>query len=58
MHLRPGLFLICLGLGVVSGLPASGEPTGARHHMIVAAEPLAVQAGLDVLRAGGSAVGR
>jgi gamma-glutamyltranspeptidase/glutathione hydrolase len=52
----PGLFIICLGLGVAFGLPAAGEPAQARHHMIIAAEPLAAEAGRDVLRAGGSAV--
>lgn len=35
-------------------LSAQAEP--ARHHMIAAANPYAAQAGLDMLRAGGSAV--
>jgi len=50
------ILLVCLGLAVAFAAPASGEPARARHHMIIAAEPLAAGAGLDVLRAGGSAV--
>ena len=57
MRLRPGFFLVCLGLGVAFGLPASGQPVRVSHrHMIVAAEPLAAEAGLAALREGGSAV--
>ncbi len=36
--------------------PAPGAPVRARRYMIVAANPLAAQAGLEMLRAGGSAV--
>jgi gamma-glutamyltranspeptidase/glutathione hydrolase len=36
--------------------PAPGTPVRARRHMIAAASPLAAQAGLEMLRAGGSAV--
>ena len=52
---------------VVSLVPAAGEaaadrgaatrsPVHARHGMVCAAQPLAVQAGVEVLQAGGSAV--
>ncbi|MFQ5619022.1 MAG: gamma-glutamyltransferase [Rhodospirillales bacterium] len=36
--------------------PAPGAPVRARRYMIAAANPLAAQAGLEMLRAGGSAV--
>ena len=36
--------------------PASAIPAAAQRHMIVAAEPAAAEAGLQMLRAGGSAV--
>ncbi len=36
--------------------PAVGAPVHARRHMIAAANPLAAEAGLEMLRAGGSAV--
>jgi gamma-glutamyltranspeptidase/glutathione hydrolase len=36
--------------------PAPGAPVRARRYMIAAASPLAAQAGLEMLRAGGSAV--
>ena len=45
------LILLCLALAVGS---ANAEP--ARKHMVAASHPLAVSAGLDILRAGGSAV--
>ena len=51
------LILLCLVLltGTASVNEASGaEP--ARRHMVAAAHPLAVTAGLEMLRAGGSAV--
>src|SRR5579871_2327895 len=37
-------------------LPAHATETPAKHYMIAAANPLAVNAGLEMLRAGGSAV--
>jgi gamma-glutamyltranspeptidase / glutathione hydrolase len=37
-------------------LPGSAQAATAKKHMIAAANPLAAQAGLDILRAGGSAV--
>ena len=51
-RLRSVVLLLCLGLPAA----AAAEPAPAQRHMIVAAEPLAAQAGLDALRAGGSAV--
>lgn len=50
----------CLGLGLVLLLvvPAAGQVTEtvAKHHMVAAANPHAAQAGLDMMRAGGTAV--
>ncbi len=58
------LSAVCLGLGMV--VVAADRPVGrgfatrstvyARHGMVAAAHPLAVQIGLDVLQRGGSAV--
>ena len=56
MRLRHGFLVVCLGLAVAGARPEAAEPAHARRHMIVAAEPLAAEAGLGVLRAGGSAV--
>ncbi len=39
-----------------AGGAAGGEPARAQRHMIAAANPLAAEAGLEVLRAGGGAV--
>ena len=44
-----------LSLLILSGCEHSGSPT-AKRHMVAAANPLAVEAGLDILRQGGSAV--
>ena len=44
-----------LALALIAAVPVSAE-TVAKHHMIAAANPYAVKAGLDMLRAGGSAV--
>jgi len=41
---------------LVAAAPAKAGQTLARHHMIAAANPLAAQAGLAMLRQGGSAV--
>ena len=69
---RTLLVLILLALALLPARPASAqlrpsEPEAASgrsekplvratHHMVVAANPLAVRAGLEILRAGGSAV--
>jgi len=44
-----------LALALIVAVPARAE-TVARHHMIVAANPYAVKAGLDILRQGGTSV--
>ena len=55
-------FIITVGLvgaaaALVHAVPAeAGEAVRAERHMIAAANPLAAQAGLDILRQGGSAV--
>jgi len=49
-----GLLLIGLAALLFFNSPAFSAP--AKKHMIAAANPLAAQAGLDILRAGGSAV--
>ncbi|MCJ7503674.1 MAG: gamma-glutamyltransferase [Acidobacteriia bacterium] len=47
------VILLLLGFG----LPVLGfTPVAARHGMVVASEPLAAEAGLEILRAGGNAV--
>lgn len=53
------LAIICLALALALALawpggPAAAEP--ARRQMVATANPLATQAGLDILRAGGSAI--
>ena len=57
MRLRPALVLAAL---LAAGTPAAGAeaPTRATRQMVAAAHPLAAQAGLDILRAGGSAAER
>jgi gamma-glutamyltranspeptidase/glutathione hydrolase len=45
-----------VGLGVAIAPAVAAEPVSARRHMIVAADRLAAQAGLQMLREGGSAV--
>ncbi len=53
---------ITVGIGIVlAGMPCKAQeharsPVYAEHGMVCAAQPLAVQAGIDVLKAGGSAV--
>ena len=46
----------CAAALVVAGLGASSEPARARNGMVVASDGVAAEVGLDVLRAGGSAV--
>jgi len=52
------LRLLCAAALVASVLPASAQltETAAKHHMIAAANPHAAEAGLQMMRAGGSAV--
>ncbi len=52
------LFAAVAGLALLSAPPAApaAEPALATHAMVAAADPRAVEAGLKVLRAGGSAV--
>jgi len=45
-----------LALLALSASAAARDPVTARHEMVVAANPLAAQAGLDTLHAGGNAV--
>jgi gamma-glutamyltranspeptidase/glutathione hydrolase len=56
MRPQPGFVQACLALAVFCGQAVAAEPVRAHRHMIVVAEPLAATAGLEVLRAGGSAV--
>ncbi len=46
---------LLFALALIATLPSRAE-TVAKHHMIAAANPYAVKAGLDMLRQGGSAV--
>src|SRR3989454_9847360 len=62
-NLRPTSLLAILALGMTTISPsraergqASRSVVYAAHGMVCAAQPLAVQAGLDVLKRGGSAV--
>ena len=49
---------LCAAALIAASLPANAQVTEtvAKHHMIAAANPHAAQAGLDMMRAGGSAV--
>jgi len=55
---KNSLKLLCATALVAGTLPASAQvtETAAQHHMIAAANPHAAQAGLEMMRAGGSAV--
>ncbi|HEY3777288.1 MAG TPA: gamma-glutamyltransferase [Rhizomicrobium sp.] len=48
--------LVITTLAFLTGTPARAAETPARHDMVAAANPYAVDAGLQMLRAGGSAV--
>ena len=52
------LKLICAAALIATTLPAGAQvtETAAKHHMIAAANPHAAEAGLEMMRAGGSAV--
>ena len=58
MRLRlSGTVLVCLFLAMSSTIRTEAkEPVRAQHGMVVAQEPLAADAGLAILRAGGNAV--
>ena len=45
------------GEGFFTTAPAEPETSKAKKHMIAAGHPLAAEAGRDVLRKGGSAIG-
>jgi gamma-glutamyltranspeptidase/glutathione hydrolase len=53
-----GLKLLCAAALIATALPAGAQvtETAAKHHMIAAANPHAAEAGLEMMRAGGSAV--
>lgn len=53
--IRLSLMLVLLGSLLPGVRLRAATPAAARHGMVVAANPLAAQAGLDVLKAGGSA---
>ena len=49
--------ILCLSVGLVSGLPAaSRDPVRAKKGMVVAADPIAANVGLRILKQGGNAV--
>src|SRR5512141_1752443 len=52
----PASFRCLLLLVAVAGLLFARQPVRARHAMVVAEEPLATDAGLRVLKAGGNAI--
>ena len=66
MRARTRLFAVALAAVAVTGLAghttfaargnATRSPVWARHGMVCAAQPLAVQVGVDVLKQGGTAV--
>jgi gamma-glutamyltranspeptidase/glutathione hydrolase len=55
---KSSLKLVCVTALVAGTLPAGAQvtETAAKHHMIAAANPHAAQAGLEMMRAGGTAV--
>jgi len=54
---RGGKFLLCLlALVCAVAIPVRAAETPAKHYMVAAANPYAVDAGLQMLHAGGSAV--
>jgi gamma-glutamyltranspeptidase/glutathione hydrolase len=59
--MKPGLRTLVVACGVGLAVAAAADqptrpPVHAAHQMVVAANPLAAQAGLDILRQGGNAV--
>jgi gamma-glutamyltranspeptidase/glutathione hydrolase len=55
-RLRPITLLLLIGLVVVQSFAASPEPVRAKKGMVVAADPIAANVGLKILREGGNAV--
>src|SRR5882672_10675309 len=57
--MKPGALVVVCGIGLTAAA-AADQPARpavhAAHQMVVAANPLAAQAGLDILRQGGNAV--
>ena len=56
MFIRTLFALTLTALLAASGPGAAGEPARAQKYMVAAANPLAAEAGLKILRQGGSAV--
>lgn len=56
--LNTSLRLVCAAALIAAAMPASAQvtETAAKHHMIAAANPHAAEAGLAMMRAGGTAV--
>jgi gamma-glutamyltranspeptidase / glutathione hydrolase len=54
---RPLAFVLLLTIGIISGSPAaSRDPVRAKKGMVVAADPIAANVGLKILKQGGNAV--
>src|SRR5215468_10790958 len=56
MMAAAGLSCLAAAWTVSDGTAEPRHPVTTRHDMVVAANPLAAQVGLDILRAGGNAI--